>query len=98
MALKLTPAIRNLQGGLADPEIQHVPAFTLVAARKSLAECLEIFEEMQQKKGEENPAVELDHDILDVEELCKVALRDAKAVNAGLALVYKLRNRSNEDN
>jgi hypothetical protein len=53
---------------------------------------------MQQKKGEENPAVELDHDILDVEELCKVALRDAKAVNAGLALVYKLRNRSNEDN
>ena len=97
MALKLTPAIRNLQGGLADPEIQHVPAFTLVAAKKSLAECLEIFEEMQQKKGEENPAVELDHDILDVEELSKVALRDAKAVNAGLALVYKLRNMGNEE-
>ena len=81
---------------MADPEIQHVPAFTLVAARKSLAECLEIFEEMQQKKGEENPA-DLSVDVLDVAELSKVALIDAKAVNAGLALVHKLRNRGNEE-
>ena len=86
MALLLTPATRNLQGGLADPEVQHVPAFALVSARKSLAECLAIFEEMQQKKGEEDPA-DLSVDVLDVAELGKVALAHAKAVHASLALV-----------
>ena len=73
-----------------------MPAFTLVAARKSLDECLEIFEEMQQKKGEENPA-DLSVDVLDVAELSRVAQVDAKAVNAGLSLVQKLRNRGTEE-
>ena len=96
MAMKLAPVIRNLQGALADPEIQHVPAFTLVSAKKSLAECLVIFEEMQQKKGEDNPA-DLSVDVLDVAELSRVGMVDAKAVNAGLSLVKKLRNRGNEE-
>jgi len=81
---------------LADPNIQHVPGFTLVSAKASLASCLEIFEEMSQKKGEEKPA-ELSVDVLDVAELSRVAQVDAKAVNAGLSLVQKLRNRGTEE-
>ena len=96
MALKLSPVIRNLQGALADPNIQHVPGFTLVSAKASLASCLEIFEEMQQKKGEDKPA-DLSVDVLDVAELSRVAQVDAKAVNAGLSLVQKLRNRGTEE-
>ena len=94
MSLLLAPAIRNLQGGLSDPEVQHVPAFALVSAKKSLKECLEIFEEMQQKKGEDNPA-DLSVDVLDVSELSKAALVHAKSVHAGLALVHKLRSTGN---
>ena len=95
MALKLTPAIRNLQGALADPSIQHVPAFTLNSAKASLASCLEVFEEMNQKKGEDKPA-ELSIDAEQVVELCKTAMQDAKDVNESLALVLKLRKRGAE--
>jgi hypothetical protein len=68
----------------------------LVSAKASLASCLEISEEMQQKKGEDKPA-DLSVDVLDVAELSRVAQVDAKAVNAGLSLVQKLRNRGTEE-
>ena len=51
---------------------------------------------MSQKKGEEKPA-ELSVDVLDVAELSRVAQVDAKAVNAGLYPVQKLRNRGTEE-
>jgi hypothetical protein len=95
MAMKLTPAIRNLQGALADPNIQHVPAFTLVSAKASLVSCPEVFEGMSGKKGEDKPA-ELSVDIDDVETLHRVAMQDAKDVNESLAPVLKFRNRGAE--
>ena len=95
MAVKLAPVIRNLQGALADPNIQHVVQFTRDAAKASLASCLEIFEEMSKKKGEDKPE-DLSVDIDDVETLCKSALQDAKDVNQPLALVMKFRNRGAE--
>ena len=95
MAMKLTPAIRNLQGALADPNIQHVVQFTHDAAKASLASCLEIFEEMSKKKSEDKPT-DLSVDIDDAETLCKSALQDAKDVNPSLALIMKFRNRGAE--
>ena len=92
MTQRLTPAIRNLQGALADPNVQHVVQFTLDAAKVSLASCLELFEEMNKKKGEDKPA-DLSVDIDDVETLCRSALQDAKDVNQSLALIIKIRNR-----
>ena len=95
MVVKLAPAIRNLQGALADPNIQHVVAFTRDAAKASLVSCLEIHEEMSRKKGEAQPE-DLTVDIDDVETLQKKAVQDAKDVNASLALIQKLRNRGAE--
>ena len=95
MALKFSPSIRNLQGCLADPSIQHVPAFTLASAKTSLTSCLEIFEECSGKKGEDKPAA-LSVDFEAVTEMCKVALQNAKDVNDCLAVVMKIRNRGAE--
>ena len=95
MVVKLAPAIRNLQGALSDPNIQHVVAFTRDAAKESLASCLEIHEEMSRKKGEAQPE-DLTVDIDDVETLQKKAVQDAKDVNASLALIMKFRNRGAE--
>ena len=81
MALKLSPSIRNLQGCLADPSIQHAPAFTLASAKTSLTSCLGIFEECSSgKRGEDKPAALSVH-FEAVTEICKVALQNAKDVN-----------------
>ena len=80
---------------MADPSIQHVQAFSLASARTSLASCLELFEEMSMKKGEAKPA-ELSVDMEAVAELSRVALQDAKDLNASLALLMKIRNRGSE--
>ena len=95
IAQKLTPPIRNLQGALADPNVQHVVPFTLEAAKVSLASCLEIFEEMSKKKCEDHP-VDLSVEMDEVETLCKTALQDAKDVSASLALIIKFRTRGAE--
>ena len=95
MVVKLAPAIRNLQGALSDPNIQHVVAFTRDAAKESLVSCLEIHEEMSRKKGEAQPE-DLTVDIDEVETLQKKAVQDAKDVNASLALIMKFRNRGAE--
>ena len=80
---------------MADPNIQHVPQFTLASAKASLVSCLEVSEEMSKKKGEDKPA-ELSVDIDDVETLHRGAMQDAKDVNESLALVLKFRNRGAE--
>ena len=95
MALKLTPAIRNLQGALADPSIQHVPVFMQNSAKASLASCREVFEEMNTKKGQDKPAA-LSVDAEQVIALSKTGLREAKDVSESLALMLKLRKRGAE--
>ena len=95
IANKLTPPIRNLQGALADPNIHHVPAFTLSSAKAILAKRLAIYEEMSGKKGEEKPG-EISVSIAEVETLQKAALQIAKDVNEALCLVIKFRSRGAE--
>ena len=94
-ALKLTPAIRNLQGALADPSIQHVPAFMQDSSKASLASCREVFEEMNTKKGQDKPAA-LSVDAEQVNKLMKTGLQEAKDVSESLALLLKLRKRGAE--
>ena len=87
---KLSPSIRNLQGCLADPNIQHVPEFAVVDAKASLAECQALFEECSLKKGAGKPAP-ISLDFAAVTEMCKKALDAAKDVNDFLAIVKKKR-------
>ena len=94
-ALKLTPAIRNLQGALADPSIQHVPVFMQDSSKASLASCREVFEEMNMKKGQDKPAA-LSVDAEQVNKLMKTGLQEAKDVSESLALLLKLRKRGAE--
>ena len=95
IANKLTPPIRNLQGALADPNIHHVPAFTLSSAKEILAKCLAIFEEGNRKKAEEKPA-EISVGMAAVDSLHKAGMQIAKDVNEALCLVIKFRSRGAE--
>ena len=93
--MKLSPSIRNLQGCLADPSIQHVPAFTVADAKASLVERQAIFEEWNAKKSEDKPAP-ISVDFAAVTEMCKKALTSSKDVNDFIAVIEKKRNRGAE--
>ena len=94
IAVKVSPSIRNLQGCLDDPSIQHVPVFTVADAKASLVECQVILEECSAKKSEDKPAP-ISVDFAAVTEMCKKALNASRDVNVFLVEIKK-RNRGTD--
>ena len=92
IAMSLNQSIKNLQGCLADPNILHVPAFTMKFPEASLKENQDNFQECDVKKGEEKPAP-ISVDLAAVAEMCKKATICSKDVLDVIAVIANQRSR-----